>query len=512
MLRLVGCMLTLVAGASAAKILIIAPTPSFSHQLPFHILSKALLQRDHVITFITTDPMEIRHENFTQIDVSVSYIFNRKTYNFVKLYENPPTVSVQMLTETANAHSERQLSEAAVQQLIRSGEKFDLVVVERLGYFAYFGLVHKVGSPPLVGVLTLSPPLSVYHSHGNPVNPAYMPDMWLGFSDHMDFWQRLYNTYFYLRLMYQWFFEIAPMQEVIMRKYVGPDPPPVHETDKNFSLLLINNHFIMNYPRPHLPNIIELTGIHVATEQKPLPQEVQKFLDGAENGVIYFSLGSNVRSDQMAEDKQRAFIEAFRELPQRVLWKWESDSLPNQPTNLMVRKWLPQQDILAHPNVRVFIMQGGLQSLNEATYHAVPLLVMPFFSDQAHNAAKIKQAEIGIWLEYSEVSKETALRNLKSLLNDSKYRENMKRVSGIFREHKSDSVERAVWWIEYVMRHRGAPHLRSAALDLYWWQLLLLDVIGFIVLIAICASAVLCLLVWKLSALLTYSRAKIKAQ
>jgi glucuronosyltransferase len=77
-------------------------------------------------------------------------------------------------------------------------------------------------------------------------------------------------------------------------------------------------------------------------------QDLQTFLDEADYGVIYFSLGSNVRSDHMAEEKRRAFIDAFSELPQRILWKWESDSLPGQPHNVKLGKWLPQQDILGN--------------------------------------------------------------------------------------------------------------------------------------------------------------------
>jgi hypothetical protein len=48
----------------------------------------------------------------------------------------------------------------------------------------------------------------------------------------------------------------------------------------------------------------------------------------------------------MPEEKVRAFLEAFSELSQNILWKWESDSLPGQPVNVKTGKWLPQQDIL----------------------------------------------------------------------------------------------------------------------------------------------------------------------
>jgi glucuronosyltransferase len=41
-----------------------------------------------------------------------------------------------------------------------------------------------------------------------------------------------------------------------------------------------------------------------------------------------------------------AFLEAFSKLKQRVLWKWETESLPGQPSNVKLGKWLPQSDIL----------------------------------------------------------------------------------------------------------------------------------------------------------------------
>lgn len=40
-------------------------------------------------------------------------------------------------------------------------------------------------------------------------------------------------------------------------------------------------------------------------------------------------------------------------------------------------------------------------------------------------------------------------------------------------------MDKAIWWIEYVLRHKGARHLRSAAADLPFYQYFLLDVIAF---------------------------------
>ena len=40
-------------------------------------------------------------------------------------------------------------------------------------------------------------------------------------------------------------------------------------------------------------------------------------------------------------------------------------------------------------------------------------------------------------------------------------------------------MDTANYWIEYVIRN-GAQSLRSPAVDMYWWQVELLDVYGFL--------------------------------
>ena len=64
-----------------------------------------------------------------------------------------------------------------------------------------------------------------------------------------------------------------------------------------------------------------------------------------------------------------------------------------------------------------------------------------------------------------------------------RYHDNMKNKSAISKDEPESSLNRAVWWTEYVIRHNGAKHLRSAALDLAWYQYLLLDVGAFLFLL-----------------------------
>jgi glucuronosyltransferase len=57
-------------------------------------------------------------------------------------------------------------------------------------------------------------------------------------------------------------------------------------------------------------------------------------------------------------------------------------------------------------------------------------------------------------------------------------------------------LEQAVYWTEYVIRHKGAPHLRSAVLDLAWYQYYLLDVIAVLALAVVSILLIPLLMCW----------------
>ena len=75
-------------------------------------------------------------------------------------------------------------------------------------------------------------------------------------------------------------------------------------------------------------------------------QDLQRFIDESAEGVIYFSVGSILHSSNVKNATTKAFLAAFSQLKQRVLWKWDTDWLPGQPSNVKLGKWLPQSDIL----------------------------------------------------------------------------------------------------------------------------------------------------------------------
>lgn len=72
---------------------------------------------------------------------------------------------------------------------------------------------------------------------------------------------------------------------------------------------------------------------------------MQEILDNAQHGVIYFSMGSSLKSSQMNPELKSILLKVFGSMKQTILWKYE-EPLENIPKNLHIRQWMPQNDIL----------------------------------------------------------------------------------------------------------------------------------------------------------------------
>ena len=68
--------------------------------------------------------------------------------------------------------------------------------------------------------------------------------------------------------------------------------------------------------------------------------------------------------------------------------------------NIKVVDWLPQNDLLAHKDIKAFVSHVGHNSLYESAYHGVPLVAVPFFGDQHSNSKKIEHVGLGLPVDY----------------------------------------------------------------------------------------------------------------
>lgn len=201
-----------------------------------------------------------------------------------------------------------------------------------------------------------------------------------------------------------------------LRKRFGSGIPDLRDLADNTSLIFVNQHFSFSGPRPLPVNVVEVGGMHIKQSRKPLPDDLQQLLDNAEHGVIYVSWGSIINSQGMPLSKKQEIVGAFKRLPQTILWKWENDSLTASVKNLHIRSWLPQIDILCHPNVKVFMSHGGLMGTSEGVYCQKPTIVTPIYGDQFLNGAALEHRGMGIVLHYPELTEDTIVAVIQRIL------------------------------------------------------------------------------------------------
>lgn len=104
-------------------------------------------------------------------------------------------------------------------------------------------------------------------------------------------------------------FSHLPRQTEIAEKHFA-DLKPLPSLDdllERISVILVYTHASISYPRPKMPGLINIGGAHIKPN-KPLPNDIQKFLDEANDGAIFFSLGTFVKSSRMPKDKLMAFL------------------------------------------------------------------------------------------------------------------------------------------------------------------------------------------------------------
>ncbi|XP_030081307.1 UDP-glucuronosyltransferase 2B15-like [Drosophila hydei] len=480
--------------------------PGKSHFMMTDAIIRELVHRGHEVTFIT--PFSLAKEklgaNYTEIIIPQYNIWG-EILSTINAKSALDMTDVDTITFLKLAHqmglgsTNFAFEQKEVQDLINAKDKvgkYDLLLAEQFFNEGALILGHLY-QIPIITVTTFGY-ANYLSSLTGIINPwSYVAHGWKPYTDCMSLTERIDSVFCSLAeevMRYFWYYSA---QDEIIQKHLSKqfkDLPTVKQLERNISVILLNSYMPLEAPRPTSFNMIPVGGLHIKPT-KPLPSNIKKFLDDAKHGAIYFSLGSQVRSADFPPEKIKMFLGVFGSLKQRVLWKFEDDKLPNLPANVMVQKWMPQTDILDHPNVKVFISHGGLFGTQEAVHYGVPVLGMPVYADQHLNIKKGEAAGYALSVNYHTVTEKELRYALTELLENPKYMDNMKRASRIFRDRPLSAMDTAMFWIDYVIKHRGAPHMVSEGLNLPWYQFYLLDIAGIalaLILLPILALLLLC--------------------
>ena len=142
--------------------------------------------------------------------------------------------------------------------------------------------------------------------------------------------------------------------------------------------------------------------------------------------VIYISIGTILDS---GENFFRVCVDAFQNENVAVVMSvgnFDISRLKHIPENFLIRNRIPQITVLKQ--ARLFITHGGMNSVSEAMVSGVPMLVIPFVSDQPVNARQVEKLGLGKVLDYKDITADTLRDAAFAVMKDRQIRENLRKI------------------------------------------------------------------------------------
>ncbi|KAI4876442.1 hypothetical protein NFI96_010327 [Prochilodus magdalenae] len=367
--------------------------------------------------------------------------------------------------------------------------RYDVALIDP-GIPAGVLVAHKLELPIVFNVRWITSGEGHFLTAPSPI--SYVPASGCAVSDQMTFGERVKNALHYILNLCADHFIVSPPYNALMTRYFGPDANFYHLL-QSVDLWLMRVDFVFEFPRPIMPNFVYIGGFQ-CKPAKPIPAELQTFVDGSgEHGIIIMSLGTLVKGLPIAITSEIAA--AFAQLPQRVIWRHLGERPNNLGNNTLLVKWLPQNDLLGHPKTRLFVSHGGTNGVYEAIYHSVPMVGLPLLFDQFENLLRLEVRGAAKVVDATTLDSQGFLKAIQEVLHQPSYRDNMQRLSRLHTDRPMHPLDSALFWIEFVMRHKGAAHLRTESYKMPWYSYHSLDVVGFLLLVVLIVMCVVVLIV-----------------
>ncbi|XP_066136366.1 UDP-glucuronosyltransferase 2B31-like isoform X1 [Saccopteryx bilineata] len=480
-----------ISPACCGKVLV-WPT-EYSHWINMKTILDELVQRGHEVTVLTSSasilvdpnkPSAIKFEIYPTSSTKDGFenLFAKLISEFINLPKDTFWTYFSLMQQInweysdfiQNLCRDMVLNKKLMTKLQES--KFDVILADPAAPCGE--LLAELLKLPLVYSFRFSPGNTFERQSGHlPFMPSYVPVVLSELSDRMTFMERVKNMMYVLYFDF-WFQTFNEKKwDQFYSKVLGR-PTTYSELMGKAEIWLIRTYWDFEFPRPILPHFEFVGGLH-CKPAKPLPKEMEEFAQSSgEHGIVVFTLGSMVTN--MTEERANVIASALAQIPQKVIWRYDGKKPDTLGPNTRLYKWIPQNDLLGHPKTKAFITHGGTNGIYEAIYHGIPMVGIPLFADQPDNIAHMKTKGAAIRLDFNTISSKKLLTALKTVINDPLYKQNAMKLSRIQHDQPMKPLDRAVFWIEFVMRHKGAKHLRPASYDLTWVQYHSLDVIGFL--------------------------------
>uniref|UniRef100_A0A3B3U4M3 UDP-glucuronosyltransferase n=1 Tax=Poecilia latipinna TaxID=48699 RepID=A0A3B3U4M3_9TELE len=468
-----------------------------SHWLNMRTIIEELVRRNHKVTVLVPDLIEF----ISSFCFSSQVPFSRSDMNNImqdfiqfSMYQAHnsslldrflvPLTILGKLSQIGKQQCDAMLKNQQLMATLRDAA-FDVVILDPMVMCG--DLVADMLGVPLVLSLRFSFGSTLERHCGQAPMPAsFIPASPLPYSDHMTFWERLLNmlTYTGMSVLNEFYWKTT--LDSFYTEIKG-SPSSFCSSLGRADVWLIRTFWDIETPRPIPPNFFYVGGLHCRPAH-PLPEDLEAFVQSSgDAGVVLVTFGSMVTN--LAPDRANVIASALGRLPQKVIWRYHGKTPTTLSPNTKILHWIPQNDLLGHQLTRAFVTHGGTNGLYEALFHGVPVVGIPLFGDQPDNLARLSRRGAAVILHFNRMTADELVQALHAVINEPSFRSNMQQLSSLQHQQPVAPLNTAAFWLEFVMRHGGAKHLRLASHDLYWFQYYSLDTgVTILFIIALCST------------------------
>jgi len=198
----------------------------------------------------------------------------------------------------------------------------DLIIGDAM-YLCSFLVADKFSLPHVTVLMSpLSTALRLPYNFAD--LPSYIPQMFSGLTDDMNFLQRAGNSLRWLLGRLSSPNALHSVYGGLKEKYNITPEKTLQQTFQKVDIVLVQSD-PLDYPRPHLPNT-KLVGPLLSSPAESLAEELEQFVRGSgDKGVILVSFGSIL--GEISDQTISTMADVFSTLPQRVIWKLNTGTI-----------------------------------------------------------------------------------------------------------------------------------------------------------------------------------------
>eukprot|EP00058_Branchiostoma_floridae_P018053 XP_002603542.1 hypothetical protein BRAFLDRAFT_220053 [Branchiostoma floridae] len=479
--------------SSAEKVLLVPPPVGDSHWMAMAKIGRALVDKGHTVAVVIPQDLMVKRRAEWP-DFQFEAFQDQGTHVRLKEIQEKglSTAGKLSIFEFANLfyamsgdlmkHCSLLLGDSKLEHQLRASQ-YSVVISDPIFPCGAILSAHLDIRVPHIAVLRGDIYFLDEKATGVPIPLSYVPSIVTDLTDDMTFGQRVQNVIVSTLLPSVAQSIVSSAFDGLVRTFVGEEET-IQSVTSRTDLWLYQTDDVLDFPRPSMPNMVQVGGLNVG-EAAPLTKDMEAFVQSSgDDGVIVVSFGSMVKT--MSTERLEVFASSFARLRQKVVWRYVGEKPTGLGNNTRLLALLPQNDLLAHPKTRAFITHAGSNGMYEALHHGVPMVCLPLFSDQPANAARVVARGLGVKLDFSTVTSDQLYQAILHVVTNTSYQETAARLSRLDHDQPQSPMERAVWWIEHVIKHGRLPHLRARAVELPWYQYYLLDVAAF--LLTVCAA------------------------